>query len=571
MRDMDRARCSVWAAGLGLGALVVCGCVGSIGDGGSEPLDPDANPTSACVAPTSAPWRLTVREYSASVTSLIGRDVGGLTSDLPSDVALHGFNNQVAAMTLTPEQAAGFQLGAERVAELVTSDDALRIELMGCDVRTGDRRACLTQFAASFARRAYRRPIEGDVSAPAADSELGRLVSMAEAVQIQADTVGATMYGGMADVAAIITAVLQSPMFLFRTEVGTETDVPEVRKLTGYELATRLSYLIWGEGPDDELLDAAAAGELDTADGLEARTRQMLADPRARAHFEDFFAQWLQLGAIFLGTIDQGVFPQYGPALQDAMYREVQQLVSDFVWTEGTDFMQVFTAPYGYADASLAQVYGVGAPGAEGLGRIEHDPSTQRAGVLGTAGVLSMTSHAREPSVVNRGLLVRVRLLCDEIPPPPPNVPDLIDDPTLSASELQNMHTNDPACAGCHRNIDPIGYGLEMFDALGARRSDPTEDEIRAMPRYIEGVDGSEFYGAKELGELIAGLPQARACVADNFYRWSLGRSTAEEPAECGAEPLREGFEAAGNSVPEMVVALVRSDTFRFKTVESCQ
>ncbi len=547
-----------WVAvclGLSLGA----GCIGNLGDGGRGGEGTvDANPQSSCVAPESAPWRLTVRAYAASVTALLGREVEGLTSDLPSDVARDGYNNQVAALTLTPEQAAGFQLGAERAAQLVTGDDALRIELMGCDVLAGERRSCLEQFAASFSRRAYRRPVDGEAE---------RLVALAEAVQAEADAVGATMYGGMADVAAIIAAVLQSPQFLFRSEVGVATDSAGVRRLDGYELATRLSYLLWGEGPDEALLAAAESGALDTADGLEARAREMLADPRAQAHFEDFFAQWLQLGAIFLGTIDPQRFPAYGAPLQQAMYEEVQRLLADFAWSEGADFMQVFTAAYGYADAALAEIYGVPAPGDGGLGRVELGPAQQRAGILSTAGVLSMTSHATEPSVVNRGLLVRTQILCDAIPPPPPNVPDLIDDPTLSASELQDMHTSDPACASCHVSIDPIGYGLEMYDAIGALRAEPTEAEIRELPRYIAGIDDSEFYGAVELGELVAGLPEVKRCVADNLYRWSLGREDDDD--QCGVAPLVDELEDSDNAFSAMVVALVRSDAFRFKTAPS--
>jgi hypothetical protein len=202
--------------------------------------------------------------------------------------------------------------------------------------------------------------------------------------------------------------------------------------------------------------------------------------------------------------------------------------------------------------------------------RVELGPD--RAGLLATAGMLAMTSNPRESSVVHRGLLVREAILCDDIPEPPPNVPSLEPMPGEDPANLQSRHSRDPACAGCHVRIDPIGYGLETYDALGALRTDRTEEAMRAMPRYIDGIEGSEFYGGAELGALVRELPATRACVVRQLFRYSMGRSAAGEVEgrTCSEAALAGAFERAGDDIRELVIAIVTSDEFRFKTAEAC-
>ena len=559
--------------------MVVVGCNGLIADpspsgdeaGGASPGSAPARDPEECVATGETaigpgdPWRLTVREYEATVTALLGRQVPGLTDGLPTDPPVDGYDNQVAGLRMTTDHASAFAASAERVVSLVVSDAALRRELMGCDVATGDRRACLQRFITSFGRRAYRRPITS--------GESDRLIAMAETLRASADASGSPLYGGLVDVAAITAALLQSPSFLIRITVGQEVaDRPDRRALSGHEVATRLAYLLWGEGPDDGLLDAADAGTLDTVEGLETEARRMIADARTRLHLEGFFRQWLGLGRIFTGNLDPERFPEIDAAMQEAMYEEARRLLDDHAWSAGVDFMDVYTAPYGYADAELARLYGVPSPGGE-MGRVELGAPARRAGLLSTALMLAMTSHPTEASIVNRGLLVRETVLCDDIPPPPPNVPDIDSDPTATAAELQDRHTADPVCAGCHVLIDPIGYGLETYDAIGRLRTDRTEEELRALPRYIEGIEGSEFYGGVELGQLVREAPEARECMVEQLFQWGMGREAQGEieGSTCSGASLTARFEEAGGNLTELLVALATSDELRFKSNPACE
>ena len=582
--DGSRRLVAGLVATLGVAAL---GCHGMIADPGEEPFDTgiatgsDYQPPTPdqCVADATTaigpadPWRLTVRDYVATVTDLLGgHEVANLSRELPVDVGYEGFDNQTAALTLSADQALGFRAAAELVAEEVTANSALRRAVMGCDVEMGDRDGCLTAFVARFGRRAYRRPLTGDPSSPAPDSEIGRLLAMAQGLKAQADAEGASLYGGHIDVAAVVAALLQSPNFLFRITAGLpDAADPARQRLSGYEVATRLSYLVWGVGPDDALLDAAATGTLDAVGGIEGEVRRMLADPRAQSHLWDFFHQWLGLGLIRSNSLDPDVFPIFGPALQESMYGEVRRLIEDHAFVDGVDLMGMWTASYGYSDRELATIYGAGAPADGQLAPFEHAQGQRRAGILTTAGMLAMTSHPSAASIVGRGLLVREQVLCDDIPAPPPNVPDLPPGSGDDQARLLDQHTADPVCAGCHRQIDPIGNGLEIYDAIGGR-NDRGEADVAALERYVEGIENSVFLGGDELGALVADQPATRQCVVDRFFRWSMGREPAGvvDTQSCTGAVLTERFRASGNSLLELVVALATSDEMRFKVAPVC-
>lgn len=344
-------------ASLLIALTVVAGCQGLVGEPGDPelvPAPPPPDPDECLESGRTAvgpldPWRLTTREYRATIAELLGRPLEGVDAELPSDVVSDGYDNQIGALTLTPEQARGFEAGAERVAELVATDAALRRSIVGCDLEA-DRPSCLASFVASFGRRAYRRPLEGGASDPS--SEVGRLVALGDSMRAMAASAGVAPYGGFEDVAAILSAILQSPHFVMRLASGTDRG-DGTRQLDGYEIATRLAYLVTGSAPDAALLDAAASAELDSVEGIERHARRLLDEPRAADHLDEFYRQWLGLGRVYVGNIDPAVFPQYGPALQDALFEGVRRILADHS-APGTSFLDVFTAPYAYADRHLA-------------------------------------------------------------------------------------------------------------------------------------------------------------------------------------------------------------------------
>lgn len=578
VRRRARRRCGPLSVAL---LLLAGGCQGYIGELGADAPADDGGSTSWSAAschpgqpmtPAPAdPQRLSAREYRATVEALVGTKLPGLSSLLPKDPLSHGFDNQADKLALTMTIASNFFDAAEHVAKKLATDSALLRSVMGCDLSAAARDACIEKLIVSFGRRAFRRPLTGgDGSTPPAGSEVGRLLALAKKVRGQAAAAATNPYGANADVAAVVTALLTSPHFVVRVTAGKPiADRPGVRRLDGYELATRLSYLLWGVGPDDKLLAAAAAGNLASASGIAAQARRLLADPRAKTHLHDFFHQWLHLGTVFKGNLDTKLFPEYGSALQKAMYEEMRRLIADHFWPAKADLMKLFTARYTYVDATLAKLYGVTAPASGGYARVAFAPSAKRAGLVSTAGVLAMTSHPTEASLVNRGLFVRETLLCKEIPPPPPNVPDVEPKADESPGSAQDRHTTDPKCKACHELIDPIGNGLEAYDALGKLRPAKARSKARELPHYIKGIDDSSFFGGAELGEILARRPEVRRCIVGNLVRWGLGRGiyTKANGDVCSAEKIDERFADSGNRFHELIVALATSSSFREKRV----
>ncbi|MCA9664583.1 MAG: DUF1592 domain-containing protein [Myxococcales bacterium] len=584
-------------------ALLLAGCSGHIGDPHAPPSSPQAPavppatsgidgadfaarckldaPQTPAAAP---PQRLTTREYLATVEQLLGRSVDGLAALLPKDPLHHGYDNQSAKLSLTASSAESFVDAAEHIAKAVAADAALRARLSGCDLdasAAAARQSCLQKLVIELGRRAFRRPLAGAADAvPDAESEVGKLLAMARAVGDRAAGASDNPYGAHADVAAVVAAIFASPHFLVRVSAGHAlADRPGVRALDSYELAARLSYLVWGSTPDDALLAAAAAGTLDSEAGLAAEATRLLDDARAQTHLHDFFHQWLALGTVFKGNLDTSRFPEYSPALQSAMYEEMRRLVADHAFAPGADLMALFTARRSHVNAALAALYGVAAPAAspDAFAPVTFDASSLRAGLLSTAGVLAMTSNPTEASVVNRGLFVRERLLCQDVPPPPPNVPDIDPRPDESPGAAQDRHSSDPQCKGCHALIDPIGNGLEAYDALGKLRSDAAQHDARALARHIAGIDDSSFFGAPELGAILSRRAEVRRCIVSNVVRWGLGRGIdgAANGDVCAAATIDARFVQSKHSFRELIIALVSSASFREKRVDgvdaSCQ
>jgi hypothetical protein len=356
-----------------------------------------------------------------------------------------------------------------------------------------------------------------------------------------------------------LSAVLVSPSFLFRVE----KDPPPgaVRDLDDFELASRLSYFLWSSMPDRELLAAAHRGEVHTPEQLVAQARRMLADDKARALVDNFAGQWLQLRSLDTFSPDRVRFPGFDDDLRRSMRRETEE----FFWRivrEDRSVVEFLDADWSILDERLARHYGIeGIAGGE-FRTVAVDRGT-RGGLLGQASILAVTSNPTRTSPVKRGKWILENLFAAPPPAPPPNVPELKDAGTqLTGTLRQRMeqHRADPSCASCHKLMDPLGFGLENYDAIGHWR---TEDAGAAIDAGGETPDGSRFTGPAELRAiLLARQDEFRRCLAEKLLTYALGRGLEWYDA-CAVERIAAGTAAGDDRFSALVAEIVTSPAFR--------
>jgi hypothetical protein len=510
----------------------------------------DEQPAAMAVVPAAPTLhRLTKSQYQATVRALFGEAIK-VPTDLEADTPLHGFASIGASeLTIPPRAAEQYEAAALDVAHQAWSNAALRKTLLGpgCAPTTvGD--PCLRGFLSRFGRQAFRRPLTTE--------ETDRLLALAG--KLTGDL-------GSLDTALeyTLSSFLQSPHFLFRVEIGEpDPDRPDRLRYTSYEMASRLSFLLWNGPPDADLLDAAERGELVTGPGLRAQTERLLAAPAARASIGSFFGEYFNLARLDSMTKDKALFPQLTPTLVAAMREEILRDVQDVVFTRAADYRELFSGGGTFVNAELAALYGLPAPaGGPGYSRIELPADSKRGGLLGTAGILALNAHATTTSPTHRGKFVRGYLLCQDIPPPPAGVVTTLEPPSGMKKTLRQrleQHRQDPACRSCHQMMDPIGLGLEHFDAIGAFR---TVDEGLPIDASAD-LDGVPFEGAAGLGRALAADPRLSECLARQFYRHATGH--LEEAAEQqGISQLGTAFAETEYRFQQLVLRLVASDGFR--------
>lgn len=552
-------------------ALASAGCYSGLteldpagADGAEGSTDSDTSPSGgsadsgdeqpdACGGTELAPpymRRLSVREHEATLRDLVGVSLD-LSDVLPADTFIDGFDNHTSTLSVSLVHAQRYMELAATVASQVVDDPGRHAAVIGCDLGGPDRESCLRSFVERFGRRAYRRPLEPD--------EIDRLVAVGVEASDDPDPDAAA--------SVILQTVLQSPNFLYRVEVGVvdPTDGGR-RKLVGHEMASRLSYFLWGSTPSDELLDLAEAGDLDDASGVESAARALLVDPRAREGLEAFSSQWLRLPLLAYVQRSEATYPAWNEALRAAMAEETRRVVSDFVWGEGASVLDVLTASYTYADASLAAVYGLPAPAVDWQ-RIELDGDDRRGGLLTHASLLTSAASSERTAPILRGKFIRDVLLCSDVPPPPPDLPEIPEaEPGESVREQLERHRTDPACSGCHGLLDPIGFGFERYDLVGGYREVDADGNPLTGAGEILEFDPPGFVGPVELGERLREAPEVEACLARHVFRFAAGRTEVATDA-CVIEQLAESLSEHDANLPDTLAAFVRSDAFRFTGV----
>ncbi|WP_437992626.1 DUF1592 domain-containing protein [Sorangium sp. So ce145] len=543
-----------------IGLLLLASCSGQFGDLPATDDDDGGEATAplcASIEPGESPLRRMTRvEYDNTILDLLGDDSHPARGFVPEEESL-GFNNQAAALVVSPLLAEQYMTAAEGIAARAAGK--LLGEAPSCSGAAAGA-ACRGEIAAliaSLGKRAFRRPL--------AEDEIAELTALFDRGLGLGDTPDDASTG----LSLVVQAMLQSPHFLYRVELGMPDPVEgDVVPLTSYEIASRLSYLLWGTMPDDALFAAAEAGALGTAAEIEAQARRMLDDPRAREAVKNFHRQWLGLSKIdeiAAGGRDPELYPEYRDELLPLFQAETEAFLDHAIFEEDASVSTLFTASYSVMNRELAELYGVeGGPKGEAFERVELDPS-QRAGFLTHAGLLSLYAKPNRSSPVHRGRFVRQSLLC-QIPPPPPDVvpePPMVDR-TKTTREQFSQHVSDPGCRSCHALLDPIGFGFEHYDALGRWRDAENGIPVDASGELTQTDIDGPFDGAVELARRLAESEQVRACVVKQWFRFGYGRAEQREDA-CSLSQATEAFEASRYNIRALLVALTQTDAFRYR------
>jgi hypothetical protein len=543
---------------LGLGVL---GCQGSIRTD-TPSLDPETglpvdpatgrpiDPNTGAPLPPFSAAPVSMRRLTSSQYRNVTRDLLGsveLRTELETDTAVNGFVEIGAGLsTISPAAAEKFENAAFELGKQAASP-ALRDGLLGCKPKATVDSACTRSFIERFGRRAFRRPLSSD--------ELIRYVGIAEQ---SAQKLG-DFYGG---VEFVVAGLLESPNFLFRVEVGeADPDQPPRLRYSGFEMATRLSFLLWNTAPDDALLDAAAAGQLVTTKGLSEQAERLLADPRARTAMNNFEFERLGLEALDELAKDKGVFAAFTPGLLTGMREDILRTIDYVAFEQRGDIRDLFETEVSFVNGELAGLYGVKKP-ASAVELALLPRGGLRLGLLGKPGLLAMNAHVRDTSPTLRGKFVRERLLCQTIQAPPPNVITILPEPNPNAATMRErlaVHRSNPTCAGCHGAMDPIGLAFENFDAIGAFRA---TDNGHALD--VSGdIDGHAFAGPAELGSILKNDPRVVECGVRQLYRYATGHVELEGE-EIIVKSLAQRFASAGHRMAELLKAVVVSDGFRY-------
>ena len=518
------------------------------GEGENETDDAGMGEPLACEQGAPGPRMLrllTRREYEATVADLLGIEPPPIDL-IPLEATIEHYDNDASAVVTARHVDAYMEL-AVTVADVAV--DQVGATLVGCMPADPE---CARSFIESLGARAMRRPMTSE--------EVDLYLELFDPERTDGD-----FYEG---VRLVVRSMLVSPQFLYRSEIGEPYGDEGLYRLTPYEVASALSYGFWGTMPDNELFDAAASGELDSAEGIEAHARRLLEHPRGKDQVGEFFTQWLGTGPLLHVNKDEQLYPDFTPEIREAMAAEQRAFVEHVLY-EGTGTVEeLLLADYVFVDDTLAEFYGLPTPGSSIPVRV--DAGSERGGLLMMGSVLASHAHPNESSPVLRGLFVRDHLLCQPPPPPPPDVdvvpPEL--DPDATTRERFGQHSVDPACRGCHQLIDPVGFGLESYDGVGAFRATENDLPIDASGEVLglePGAEAQPFDGPHELAEILAASPTTASCVVQNYVRFTSGRTVTAED-QCTIEALEERLVANDGNLRETFVDRVLLDAFVIRT-----
>jgi len=516
-----------------LAAFVLVGCAPP------EPESPGTEPRVRLV---------TTDQYLNSLHYIFGQGIE-LQVEFPPFERTEGLlGNSAAIAGISSSQIEQFQGAAASVARQVV-DSAHREFLVPCEPAVADSadNACAAEFLSNTGRLLHRRPLE--------DAELALFVDSAASA---ANTLG-DFYAGL-EVA--LEAMLLSPDVLFIVD-RTEPDPDNAGRLRldAYSLASRLSYFLWNAGPDTDLLDAAASGELQTEDGRTRAVERMLASPRLVVGIRAFFDDMFRFDRFRSVVKDPAIYPQYENATAVAAREQTLRTVIQHLLVENKDYRDLFTTRSTFMTPDLAILYEI--PTSPGWTPYTLPEDSQRAGLLTQISFLSLHAHPGRGSPTLRGKALREILLCQDVPRPPPNVDfSIVNNPNSHYPTQRDRvlaHIENPSCAGCHRIMDPIGLGLENFDGSGSFRATESGVQIDASGT----LDGVDFEDAIGLGRALHDNPALPKCLAQRLFQYSVGGPTAADNRHRDfLNYVTDEFAAAEFRLHDLLRTIVLSDAF---------
>lgn len=494
--------------------------------------------------------RLTPVQYRQAVADAFGPDIevaGRFEPDSRKDglVAVG-----TAIVTVSPAGFEQYEAIARHVASQVVAEEN-RASLVPCTPASPSEPdpACTEEFVRRYAASLLRRPVS--------DGEVKMRVDVADAT-------AARMNDFYAGLELALTSLLVAPDFLFRVEVAApDPNVPGRKLLDDVTLASRLSYLLWNSGPDEELLAAAERGELSNPETLPKHVDRMLASPRLEAGSKAFFEDLFRFDEFDYVGKDPVRYPVYSRQVATDAREQTLRVVVHHLVNERGDYRDLFTTRNSFITRSLGPLYGVPVRSREGWERIQFPEGHPRTGLLSHASFNMLHAHPGRSSPTLRGVFLREAILCQTVPPAPADVEFALfnddDNPEYkTARDRLSAHSTDATCRNCHKLSDPIGLGLEVFDGVGKHRT----TENGATIDTSGDLDGVSFGNHIELGRAFATSPLLGPCLVDNAYRYAVGR----EPILGERAMLRrmaKDFAAGGYRFHELLRTIALSDGFR--------
>ncbi|HXU80071.1 MAG TPA: DUF1592 domain-containing protein [Polyangia bacterium] len=523
---------------------------GGAGSGGTDHGPPPASLCGQNIDPGPSPMRLLTRvEYANTIKDLMG-GMAGVAMDLPEDGRpARGFANDTTARSASDLLVDKFSRAAEKLATQAVGQ--LPMLLGGCDPAKDGEAACLNRFLDGFAKRAWRRPLQ-----PEERANLTRAFNENKAK-------------GFADgLEAVTEVVLMAPQFLYRYEQGIDIAGKKYAQLSSWEVASRLSYLMWGSMPDAALFAAAEKNELGTPEQILAQARRMVDDERYMPMVKNFVEQFLELDQLLTLDKDTMTLPKWSPELRPQMMAEADKFIETLFAKSGDGKLTtMLTAPYSYVNPALAGYYGV-TGGSADYGKTAF-PADRFSGVLTMGGWLAVHGNSDDglTSLVYRAKWVKEELLCQPIPDPPPNALDENPPftPTTTAREWSALRQAKMVCGACHKIFDPIGFGFENYDAIGKWRDQDHGKKVDATGMLIGSDVDAAFDGPVELGKLLAKSKTVSDCMATQWFRYAAGRADTTRD-QCSLQVLQKKFDESGGDMRELLVQFTQTDAFLFRS-----
>jgi hypothetical protein len=497
---------------------------------------------------------LTSREYLNTVKDLVG-DTSLTADDVPTETTDPTFSYFPFRMpgTVGTVEAELLQGAAEQVVRNLSANIN---SILPCQpANAGAEAGCATQFINTFGAKAYRRPLDA-----AEVTALNGLYQKARTAPLSLDFKGA--------VGLLVEAMLQSSGFFYHWEKdlgAVQRDASGKVQLGPYQLANRMSYFLFGSMPDSALFTAASSGQLATEAQVDTQARRMLADPKAKGTVADFISDLLDLDLIGNRPKDASVYAMFNETLQAAIRTETETFATNVVFGTGK-FDDLLTSTTTSLNQPLAALYGVSGVSGANFSSATLNGS-QRGGLLTLAGFLASTGASNGSDPPRRGKVVFTRFLCTDLPPPPPVVPAVADpQPGVSTRQRFEMHDQDACTGACHKILDGIGFAFENYDGIGAYRAMDAGVAVNASVSFaLDGGAPATYANALELERGLVASSKAKACMSTQWLRYALRRAESSDDL-ASLQAVNSAFTGSGNNIRELIVALAKSRTFRFRS-----